>query len=69
MAAIGLKYHNIFTKNTLKFKFEVIVFTGWIFFSVLIIIHIEIKYMSQIQEAKQFTMAAKGPKWLQESLD
>ena len=25
--------------------------------------------MSQIQEAKQFTMAAKGPKWLQESLD
>ena len=44
MAAIMLKYYNIFTKNTLKLKFKVIVFYWLDIFQVLIIIHIEIKY-------------------------
>ena len=58
-----------FTKNTLKLKFKVVIYTGWIFFQVLLIIHtMKLNMMSQIQQAKLFKMAAKSPKWLQESL-
>ena len=50
--------------------FKGVVFTGWIYFQVLIkFIHtVKINSMSQIQQVKQFKMAAKSPHWLQESL-
>ena len=69
MAAIGLKYYNIFTKKHPKIKVWGYSFYWLDIFQVLIIQHIEINIMSQIQEEKQFKMAAKSPKWLQESLD
>ena len=38
-------------------------------FHVLIIIHaVKSNMISQIQQANQYKMAAKSPKWLQESL-
>ena len=50
--------------------FKGVVFIGWICFQVLIkFIHtVKLNIMSQIQQVKQFKMAAKCPQWLQESL-
>ena len=66
MAAKRPKYSNIL--KHLKFKFKVVILTGcFICFYVCNYELFKFDIITQKQQAKQFKMAAKSPKWLPQS--